>query len=141
MPKADRVGPSGTGPVRVKRVYEPPHRSDGARILVDRLWPRGVRKQDLAFDQWAKDVAPSPELRTWYGHRPERFEDFRRRYVEELRSGQARDAYEALRRRAGEGAVTLLTATRDVERSGAAVLAETLVTARGRSPRERGPAR
>ena len=75
MPRSERDGPA----VHVKRVYEPASRDDGARILVDRLWPRGMKKQDLVFEEWAKDVAPSPELRTWYGHRPERFEEFRRR--------------------------------------------------------------
>jgi uncharacterized protein YeaO (DUF488 family) len=112
--------------VRVKRVYEDPDPADGVRILADRLWPRGVRKQDLAHDAWLKDAAPSGDLRTWYGHRPERFEGFARRYRKELRSGVPADALEQLRQKAGSQTVTLLTATRDVERSGAAVLAETL---------------
>ena len=137
MPRREQAGPS----VDVKRVYEPASRDDGARILVDRLWPRGMKKQDLAFHEWAKDVAPSPELRKWYGHRPERFEEFRRRYREELASGGAREAFEELRRRTLSGMVTLLTATRDVERSGAAVLAEALLTPEGRSRRGRGRAR
>ena len=129
------------GAVRVKRVYEPASRDDGARILVDRLWPRGVKKLDLAFDEWARDVAPTPTLRTWYGHRPERFEEFRRRYREQLTSGEAREAFDELRQWAGSGAVTLLTATRDVERSAATVLAQALITPVGRSRRERGRAR
>jgi uncharacterized protein YeaO (DUF488 family) len=112
--------------VRVRRVYEEPDPADGVRILVDRLWPRGVRKQDLAHDAWLKDVAPSGDLRTWYGHRPERFEEFARRYRKELRSGPPADALEQLRKKAGSRTLTLITATRDVERSGAAVLAETL---------------
>jgi uncharacterized protein YeaO (DUF488 family) len=123
--------------VRVRRVYEEPNPADGVRILVDRLWPRGVRKQDLAHDAWLKDVAPSGDLRTWYGHRPERFEGFARRYRKELGSGSRADALEQLRQKAGSQTVTLLTATRDVERSGAAVLAETLRevgrTGRGRT--------
>ncbi|HEY7762995.1 MAG TPA: DUF488 family protein [Actinomycetota bacterium] len=134
MPRREAAAHS----VRVKRVYEPASRSDGARILVDRLWPRGVKKQDLAFDEWAKDVAPTPALRTWYGHRPERFEEFRRRYREELDSGDAHEAFDELRELAGSGTVTLLTATRDVERSGAAVLEEALLTPKGRSRRGRG---
>jgi uncharacterized protein YeaO (DUF488 family) len=134
MPRRD--APS----VRVKRVYEPASRDDGARILVDRLWPRGVKKEDLELDEWAKDVAPTPALRTWYGHRPERFDEFRRRYLEELRSGGANESFEELRRRAGTETLTLLTATRDVERSGAAVLAEAL-TSEGRSRRGREHAR
>ncbi len=134
MPRRD--APS----VRVKRVYEPAARDDGVRILVDRLWPRGVKKEDLELDEWAKDVAPTPALRTWYGHRPERFDEFRRRYLEELTTGEASEAFEGLRRRAGTEALTLLTATRDVERSGAAVLAEAL-TSEGRSRRGHGRAR
>ena len=137
MPRREQAGPS----VDVKRVYEPASRDDGARILVDRLWPRGMKKQDLAFHEWAKDVAPSPELRKWYGHRPERFEEFRRRYREELASGDAREPFEELRQRTLSGTVTLLTATRDVERSGAAVLAEALLTPAGRSRRGRERAR
>ena len=112
--------------VRVRRVYEEPDRADGVRILVDRLWPRGIRKQDLAHDDWLKELAPSGDLRTWYGHRPERFEEFARRYREELQTGPAADALERLRETTASRTVTLLTATRDVERSGAAVLAETL---------------
>lgn len=112
--------------VRVKRVYEEPDPTDGLRILVDRLWPRGVRKQHLAHDAWLKDAAPSSDLRTWYGHRPERFEEFARRYRHELRSGAPAGALEQLRQKAGSQTLTLLTATRDVERSGAAVLAEML---------------
>jgi uncharacterized protein YeaO (DUF488 family) len=112
--------------VRVRRVYEEPDPADGVRILVDRLWPRGIRKRDLAHDVWLKDVAPSGELRAWYGHRPERFEGFARRYRKELRSSGPADALEQLRRQVGSRTVTLLTATRDVGRSGAAVLAETL---------------
>lgn len=112
--------------VRVKRVYEEPDPTDGLRILVDRLWPRGVGKQDLPHDAWLKDAAPSSELRTWYGHRPERFEEFARRYRKELRSGAPAAALEQLRQKAGSQTVTLLTATRDMDRSGAAVLAEML---------------
>ena len=112
--------------VRVRRVYEEPDSADGTRILVDRLWPRGMRKQDLTLHAWLKELAPSSELRTWYGHRPERFAEFARRYRKELRSGPLADALEHLRLEAGSHTVTLLTATRDVERSGAAVLAETV---------------
>jgi uncharacterized protein YeaO (DUF488 family) len=133
MPPDERMS-TGSERVRVKRVYEPAEPSDGTRILVDRLWPRGVRKDDLAFDEWPKAVAPSPELRTWYEHRPDRFEEFRRRYREELVSGEAREAFDELRRRADVGVVTLLTATRDVDRSGATVLAEALLTPPGRPP-------
>jgi uncharacterized protein YeaO (DUF488 family) len=125
--------------VRVKRVYDPRDPTDGVRILVDRLWPRGVRKQDLDHDAWMKDVAPSGELRTWYGHRPERFERFARRFRDELGTGAAADALGLLRETARSRAVTLLTATRDVERSAAAVLAEVLKEGgrrRGRKARD-----
>ncbi|HXF57166.1 MAG TPA: DUF488 family protein [Actinomycetota bacterium] len=118
---------SGSGVrVRVRRVQEERSPRDGLRVLVDRLWPRGVRKERAGLDLWLKDVAPSPELRVWYSHRPERFEEFARRYREELSSGPAAEAAERLRALARKRTITLLTATRDVERSGATVLAEFL---------------
>ncbi len=110
--------------VRTKRAYEPPARSDGFRVLVDRLWPRGLRRDDAAIDEWAKELAPSDELRRWYGHDPKRFPEFRRRYLAEL--AERRRELSALRRRAREGRVTLLFATREPELSNAAVLAEAL---------------
>ena len=110
--------------VRLKRIQEPRRRDDGHRVLVDRLWPRGVSKATAALDEWLPDVAPSDELRRWYGHHPARFEEFRRRYVRELAS--RREQLSDLRRRARSGRVTFLTATRDLERSNAAVLAEAL---------------
>jgi uncharacterized protein YeaO (DUF488 family) len=114
--------------VRVRRVYESKTRTrgDGRRILVDRLWPRGVSKDSLEIDRWAKDVAPSAHLRTWYGHRTERFEEFARRYRRELREAPAGAALEELRRESKRRTVTLLTATRDVEHSAAAVVAALL---------------
>ena len=93
-------------------------------MLVDRLWPRGISKDRANLDEWLPDVAPSDELRRWYGHDPARFEEFRRRYITELESG--RGLLSDLRRRARAGTVTVLTATRDLERSNAAVLAEAL---------------
>lgn len=110
--------------VRVRRVYEPPEPSDGRRVLVDRLWPRGVAKG--AVDEWAKAVAPSTELRRWYGHDVAKFPAFRERYLAELRTPQQADALAQLRDLARSGPVTLLTATRDAEHSQAAVLAERL---------------
>jgi len=83
--------------ISVKRMYEDPHRSDGLRILVDRLWPRGIRKENLRHDRWLKEVAPSAELRTWYGHRPDRFREFARLYRTELRRGKASEALKELR--------------------------------------------
>jgi uncharacterized protein YeaO (DUF488 family) len=115
--------------IRVRRVYEAPSPADGARVLVDRLWPRGLRKDAAQLDEWAKDVAPSTELRKWYGHDPARFGEFRRRYVSELAGGPQRTAFGALRARASADAqrpLTLLTATRDAAHSEAAVLADLL---------------
>jgi uncharacterized protein YeaO (DUF488 family) len=93
-------------------------------VLVDRLWPRGVSKPAAKLDEWVPDLAPSDALRRWYGHDPDRFEEFRRRYLSEL--DPRRGLLSELRRRARAGRVTVLTATRDVQRSNAAVLAEAL---------------
>jgi uncharacterized protein YeaO (DUF488 family) len=95
-------------------------------VLVDRIWPRGLRKEALHLDDWARDVAPSGELRTWYGHDPAKFGEFRRRYIAELAQPGASAALGRLRARAAAGPVTLLTATKDVSHSQAAVLAELL---------------
>ena len=112
--------------VGVRRVYDDAAADDGVRVLVDRVWPRGVRKDALALDLWLKDVAPSTGLRKWYGHVPEKFTEFRERYREELATSSARAALDHLRALANESTVTLLTATKDVEHSQAAVLAELL---------------
>jgi uncharacterized protein YeaO (DUF488 family) len=113
-----------TPEIRVRRVYDPPEPRDGSRVLVDRLWPRGLRKDAAGLDEWAKDVAPSHELRTWYGHDPAKFGEFCRRYTEELSQGTPRAALEHLAALAAGGdPVTLLTATRDVDHSQAEVLA------------------
>jgi uncharacterized protein YeaO (DUF488 family) len=116
----------GTPAVRVRRVYEQPTREDGVRVLVDRVWPRGLRKDAARIDRWCKQVAPSPQLRKWYGHDPRRFAEFTRRYRAELAAGEQAAALAELRRLARQQTVTLLTATRQVERSQAAVLAELL---------------
>jgi uncharacterized protein YeaO (DUF488 family) len=114
--------------VRVCRVYEEPSAADGIRVLVDRIWPRGLRKDAIRLDDWARDVAPSSELRTWYGHDPAKFEEFRRRYLGELAGGPQRAALGRLRALAAgrTETLTLLTATRDVDHSQAAVLAQLL---------------
>ena len=112
--------------VRVRRVYEPPNADDGVRVLVDRVWPRGVRKDAAAFDEWAKDVAPSTELRKWYGHTPEKFQEFQARYRAELATPPAQAALDHLRTLAHDGPLTLLTATKDVAISQAAALATLL---------------
>jgi uncharacterized protein YeaO (DUF488 family) len=109
--------------IRVRRVYDEPSSADGARVLVDRVWPRGMRKDSAHLDEWAKDVAPSPDLRTWYQHDPAKFDEFRRRYTAELAQPGAREALARLRALAGERPVTLLTATRELDISQAAVLA------------------
>jgi uncharacterized protein YeaO (DUF488 family) len=110
--------------VRLKRAYEPASPSDGYRVLVDRLWPRGLSKAALRIDEWAKPLAPSAELRRWFGHDPERFAEFRRRYTGELRSERPRLA--ELRRRARRGPLTLVYSAHDTEHNDAVVLAEVL---------------
>ncbi len=112
--------------VRLRRVYDEPGPADGHRVLVDRLWPRGLARSAAAVDEWLKAVAPSDELRRWYGHQPEKFEAFAHRYAAELQSPQRADALGHLRELARSGPLTLLTATRDLEHSQAAVLAEQL---------------
>jgi len=116
--------------VRVRRVYDPPDPADGHRVLVDRLWPRGLAKSAAAVEEWLRAVAPSDELRRWYGHEADKFAEFRDRYVAELGTPERAAALAHLRELADPGPLTLLTATRDVEHSQAAVLAERL-----RSPR------
>jgi uncharacterized protein YeaO (DUF488 family) len=110
--------------IRVKRVYEPAGRADGYRILIDRLWPRGVSHDRAKLDAWERDLAPSPELRTWFDHRPDRFEEFRRRYVAELR--EHRSLLSDLRQRARRGTLTLVYSARDTEHNDAVVLAEVI---------------
>ena len=108
--------------VRVKRAYEPAARDDGYRVLIDRLWPRGVSRARARLDAWEKDLAPSTELRKWFDHEPGRFQGFRRRYIEELRA--RRGPIGKLRRRAREGTLTLVHSARDTEHNDAVVLAE-----------------
>ncbi len=115
-----------SGHVSYRRVYDQVSPSDGARVLVDRVWPRGVRKEALDLTEWLRDVAPSTELRQWYSHEPEKFAEFRRRYVAELKSPEHRTAVDHLKEIADKGDVVLLTATRDVDHSQAAVLARWL---------------
>ncbi|MFT3761688.1 MAG: DUF488 family protein [Pseudoxanthomonas sp.] len=110
--------------IRLKRAYEPPSRGDGARILVDRLWPRGVKKEALELAAWDKDVAPSAALRQWFGHRAERFEEFAARYRDEL---DANPAAAALRERAGHGRITLVYGARDPALNQAVVLRDWLL--------------
>lgn len=112
--------------IRVRRVYEPPDAADGARVLVDRLWPRGLSKADAQLTEWCKDAAPSSELRRWYGHEGARYEEFAARYHDELTEDSARRALRRLRELAAEGPLTLLTATKEVSASHVTVLVEAL---------------
>jgi uncharacterized protein YeaO (DUF488 family) len=109
--------------VQVRRVYEEPEPEGGTRVLVDRIWPRGLTKEKARLDEWCKQVAPSTELRRWYSHDPERFEEFGRRYREELKDAERAQALKHLRELARAGTLTLLTATKHADISEAAVLA------------------
>ncbi len=115
---------TGTLEVRLKRAYEPPSAEDGTRVLVDRLWPRGLRKSDAAIDRWLKEVAPSTELRRWFGHDPGRWNEFRRRYQAEL--SHKRDLLNELRTLAQKGRLTLVYAARDELHNEAVVLRDAI---------------
>ncbi|HEY1736296.1 MAG TPA: DUF488 family protein [Methylovirgula sp.] len=108
--------------ILVKRAYEPAATEDGYRALVDRLWPRGRSKTELALDEWAKTLAPSATLRAWFGHRPERWTIFQRRYEKELSTPEQREALHALLARAGRGPLTLVYGAKDEEHNQAIVL-------------------
>jgi len=110
--------------IRLKRAYDPAVSSDGYRVLIDRLWPRGVSRERAKLDEWERKLPPSTKLRQWFGHEPARFEEFRRRYIEELRSQRPR--LTELRRRARSGTLTLVYSARDAEHNDAVVLAEIL---------------
>ncbi|MGI8578143.1 MAG: DUF488 domain-containing protein [Nocardioidaceae bacterium] len=112
--------------VRVRRAYDDPAKADGARVLVDRIWPRGLGKERADLDEWCKAVAPSTALRKWYGHDPERFEEFNRRYRVELEEPERAEALAHLRDLAAHGTLTLLTATKHPDISEAMVLADLL---------------
>lgn len=114
--------------LRLKRVYEPPARDDGLRVLVDRLWPRGLKKDEAAIDLWLKEIAPSGALRRWFGHDPAKWPEFQRRYRDELQNRQAEIA--TLRDQGGSGTVTLLYGARDETHNQAVVLKEFLEEAR-----------
>ena len=109
----------------VKRIYEPPAADDGQRVLVDRIWPRGVRKEHAALALWLKDIAPSDELRKWFGHEPERWAEFRKRYSAELERNDA--AVEQLRGPLRKGKVTLLYGAHDAAHNNAVALMEYLL--------------
>ncbi len=113
--------------IELKRVYDEPEPSDGTRVLVDRLWPRGLSKERAHVDLWIKEIAPSSELRTWFGHDPEKFAEFRRRYEAELASETGHSALTKLRDLAKQGTVTLVFAARDTEHANAVVLRDLLL--------------
>jgi uncharacterized protein YeaO (DUF488 family) len=114
--------------IRLKRAYEDPAQSDGLRILVERLWPRGVTKEKAALDLWLKDVAPSPELRKWFGHDPRRWKQFEQRYWKELKGRN--EAVDLLRNESRKGTVTLVYAAKDEQHNGAVALKEFIEHAR-----------
>lgn len=114
----------GAMEIRLKRAYEPAEPTDGYRVLIDRLWPRGLSRERAAIDEWERELAPSTKLRQWFGHEPSRFPEFRRRYLEELRA--RRPLLAELRRRAREGTLTLVYAAKDTDHNDAVVLAEVL---------------
>lgn len=126
-----------TTPVALKRVYDAPAASDGTRVLVERLWPRGISKERAHIDLWLKEVAPSPELRTWFGHDPQKWTEFRRRYEAELASGEAHKALGTLREMARQGPLTLIFAARDSQHTNAVVLRELLAQENLSSQNER----
>ncbi len=106
--------------VKIKRIYDPPASEDGRRVLVDRLWPRGVAREEARIDEWLKEIAPSDDLRKWFGHDPTRWEEFRNRYRHELEGHD--DILARLRAEAKKGRVTLLFAAKDEEHNNAVVL-------------------
>jgi uncharacterized protein YeaO (DUF488 family) len=110
--------------VRLKRAYEPADTADGRRVLIDRLWPRGVSREQARLHEWERELAPSAELRQWFGHDPERFAEFRRRYTSEL--AEQKPKLRELRRRARQGTLTLVYAAGDTQHNDAVVLAEIL---------------
>lgn len=118
--------------ILIKRVYEEAEPDDGMRVLVDRLWPRGIKKEKAAIDLWLKEVAPSNELRQWFQHEPEKFPEFRQRYEAELHTAEKQDELAKLHQYAEQGPLTLIYAARDSEHNNAVVLRDVLVSVRHR---------
>ena len=112
--------------IQLKRVYEDKSKDDGFRVLIDRLWPRGVSKEDAHFDEWMKELAPSTELRKWFDHKPERFEEFSKLYKKEL--AEKKEFLDKLKEHAKTKKVTLLFAAKDTEINNAVVIKEVLMT-------------
>jgi uncharacterized protein YeaO (DUF488 family) len=122
MPMINKIRPNH---IKLKRAYEPPAPDDGTRILIDRLWPRGVKKADAAIDEWMKEIAPSTGLRKWFGHDPSRWQEFRRRYQSEIR--QHPDQFDRLRMLAQHGRITLVFSAHDEAHNDAVVLKDLLI--------------
>ena len=122
--------------LRLKRAYDPATPADGYRVLIDRLWPRGLSRERAALDEWERELAPSTELRRWFGHDPKRFDEFRLRYLDELRHQRPRISH--LRRRARAGTVTLVYSAHDTEHNDAVVLAEVVRKGLPRGEKRRG---
>jgi len=112
--------------VGIRRVYESPQQGEGLRVLVDRLWPRGVRKDALEYDLWEKGIAPTPGLRKWFGHSSARWEEFREKYRQELQEPPAQERLRAIIEAAGERNITLLYGARDAEHNHALILADAI---------------
>lgn len=121
------------GNVSIQRAYDEPTASDGYRVLVDRVWPRGRSKEQLALDEWARDLAPSAELRKWFAHDPRRWDEFRERYLDELRAPEAVERLRALARAAGDAPMTLVYGAKDERHNQAVVLRERLAALRRRA--------
>jgi uncharacterized protein YeaO (DUF488 family) len=124
---------NATGTFLLKRAYDPPAPPDGSRFLVERLWPRGVRKDELRLEAWLKDVAPTADLRRWFGHDPEKWPEFKRRYFRQLHANER--ALAPLREAARHGTVTLVYGARDTEHNAALALREYLERIHGRDDR------
>jgi len=120
--------------LKTKRAYEPVETADGKRILIDRLWPRGVSKSGAHIDEWLKDLAPSAELRTWFAHDPQKWEEFRKRYVKELSSPDKTRSLEDIARRARRETITLIYSAKDTEHSDVKVLEELITQDEERFP-------
>jgi uncharacterized protein YeaO (DUF488 family) len=119
--------------VKTKRIYDPASPDDGRRILIDRLWPRGIKKEEAKIDEWLRDIAPSAELRKWFSHDPEKWQEFKKRYKRELKDKS--ELVRTLRAKAKKGTITLLFASKDTEHVNAAVLKEVLDRSRQQKPK------
>lgn len=126
--------------IALKRVYDPPGREDGLRVLVDRLWPRGLSKEGARIDEWVRELAPSPSLRQWFGHDPKRWEEFRRRYREELLTPENQQRLSSLLERVSRQKTTFLFGAKDRDHNNAVVLRDVLMALEGEG-RPKGPSK